>query len=223
MCRSLKRGRSSEQLNVGLCDGIFGCDNRLGIIITRMKSRHECMIYGGSPDRHLPAIAAMMRQMLKHNHRCMYFNDPNMVANLRLQLDALCVNVQAELESGRLVLTSERPHLRDGVFDMDIMLRLLEEAFAGAMKDGYAGLWTSGDMTWEFGERQDFSKLREYESKLDEFFTAHPEYGGVCQYHGPSLPSQALDDAFHTHPLLFVTEAMSIPNPSYRDSEFTHA
>jgi len=178
------------------------------------------MLYGGSPDRHLSAIAAVIREKLDKRHRCMYFNSPEMVGNLRWKLKTLEVDVQRELEAGRLVLTSERAHLRDGQFDMDLMLRMLEEAFYGAMKDGYAGLWTSGDIGWEFGPGQDFSKLREYELKLDEFFTAHPEYGGVCQYHGPSLPRQAIQDAFHTHPLMFLTETFSTPNPGYLDSPY---
>jgi hypothetical protein len=181
------------------------------------------MVYGGSPDRHLWAIAAVMRENLDHDHRCMYFNSPEMVASLRWQMETLEVDVQRELESGRLVLTSERSHLRNGLFDMDIMFRLLEEAFHGAMKDGYAGLWTSGDIGWEFGSGQDLSKLREYELKLDDFFAVHPEYGGVCQYHGPSLPSLAIQDAFHTHPTLFVTESLSMSNSRYRNSEFVHA
>ena len=187
-----------------------------------MGPRHECMVYCGSPDRHLWAIALAMCDKLTHDHRCMYFNSPEMVTKLRWRFETLGIDVQRESDAGRLVLTSERPHLRNGLFDMDKMLRLLEEAFHGAMNDGYAGLWTSGDIGWEFGPGQDFSRLREYESKLDGFFTAHPEYGGVCQYHGPSLPSLAIQDAFHTHPMIFMTESLSVSNSRYRGSESVH-
>lgn len=183
-----------------------------------MQSGHACMIYGGSSDRHLPSIAAVMREKLGLGHRCMYFNSPEMISELQWQLTSLGVDVQLELEAGRVVLTSERPHLRDGLFNMEMMLQTLEEAFHGAINNGYAGLWTSGDMGWEFGPGQDFSKLREYELRLHEFFSKHPEYSGICQYHGPSLPSQVLNDALQTHPTIFLSKTMSIPNLLYRDA-----
>ncbi len=39
----------------------------------------------------------------------------------------------------------------DGSFDVPMMLANLEEALDQALRDGYKGLWATGDMTWEFG------------------------------------------------------------------------
>lgn len=50
------------------------------------------------------------------------------------------------------------------------MMQTLADAFSQAMNDGYAGLWASGDMTWEIGGDKDFSRLLEYEWRLEEFF-----------------------------------------------------
>jgi len=176
---------------------------------------HECLIYGGWPSHQLPAIAAVIRKKLSQGHRCIYFNRPTMIAELELHLSAGKVRVSHEIETGRLVLTSERPHLRTGAFDMDLMLQSLEDAFDGAMSAGCAGLWTSGDIGWEFGPEPDFSPLLEYELRLDAFFSAHPEYAGICQYHGPSLPKEVLQHGLYTHPSIFISEVLSLKNQMY--------
>ena len=120
-------------------------------------SRHQCLIYSGSPARHLPALAALMRRKLEECHRCLYLDSPPMVAGMRSYLSAAGVEVAREVEKGSLVLSSDQGHLVDGHFDVDLMLRGLEDAVQHALNDGYLGLWATGDMTWEFGSRKEFA------------------------------------------------------------------
>src|SRR5581483_7714705 len=114
-------------------------------------SRHQCLIYRGSPAQHLPALAALMRRKLAERHRCLYLDSPPMVAGLRSYLAAAGVDVAHEVEKRSLILSSDQGHLVNGQFDPDLMLRSLEEAVQQALSDGYEGLWATGDMTWEFG------------------------------------------------------------------------
>jgi MEDS: MEthanogen/methylotroph, DcmR Sensory domain len=55
----------------------------------------------------------------------------------------------------------DQGHLVDGHFDVDKMIRGLEEAVQQALNDRYLGLWATGDMTWEFGSRKETAKLLE--------------------------------------------------------------
>jgi hypothetical protein len=79
------------------------------------------------------------------------------------------------------------------------MLSTLENAVGEAMNRGHKGLWASGDITWEFGGTNDFSKLLEYEWGLEELFRREPALCGICQYHTDTLPSEAGADALHAH------------------------
>jgi hypothetical protein len=180
--------------------------------------RHHCLIYDGPPSRHLPAVAAVVHQKLSQNHRCLYLNTPEMVDGMRSALAADGVDVLKATDKGALVFTSEQHHLRDGRFDMDGMLRGLEQAMQQALQDGYVGLWASGDMTWEFGPEKDFSRLREYEWRLEEFIQAHPEFGGICQYHADTLPRDAMRQGLLAHPSVFINETLSLINPHYLPS-----
>jgi MEDS: MEthanogen/methylotroph, DcmR Sensory domain len=177
--------------------------------------RHQCLIYEGAPSRHLPPVAAVLRQNLSQNHRCLYLNSPPMVAGMRSRLAADGLDVLGEVEKGSLVFSSERDHLVDGVFDIDRMIEALERTVNQALEDGYAGLWASGDMSWEFGTDRDFMKLVTYEWRLEEFFHQQPALSGICQYHGGTLPAEAMRLGVLVHPSIFVNETLSVLNPHH--------
>lgn len=178
--------------------------------------RHQCLIYDGSPSRQLPMLAAMLRQKLSQNRRCIFLNSPPMVAGIASYLAASGVDVAAETKRGALILTSDRGHLAHGVFDAERMMSLLGDELTQALADGYDGLWATGDMTWEFGPERNFDKLLDYERRLEEFFCFNPGIGGICQYHADTLPQEAVRHGLAAHPALFINETLARINPYYR-------
>jgi hypothetical protein len=177
--------------------------------------RHQCLVYDGSPSRQLPMLAAMVQQKLAEDYRCAFLNSPPMVAGIRSYLAASGVDVTREIERGSLVLTSDRDYLAQGQFDTERMIFMLNDALIQALDDGYRGLWATGDMTWEFGPEKNFTKLADYEWKLEEFFRRNPCLGGVCQYHADTLPRGVMRQGLAAHPALFVNETLSRINPHY--------
>jgi hypothetical protein len=160
-------------------------------------------------------MAALVRQKLIENYRCLYLNSPVMVAGVRCYLAAAGIDVNQEVGKGSLVLSSDQGHLVESRFDVDRMICTLEDTLDQALRDGYQGLWATGDMTWEFGPQKDFSKLLEYEWRLEELFRKHPALGGVCQYHSGTLPDQVLRQGLVSHPSIFENETLSHINPYY--------
>ena len=118
-------------------------------------SRHQCLIYEGAPSRQLPAVAAATLDKLQQNYRCLYLNSPPMVAGMRSYLAAAGVDVAHEVGKASLVLSSGREHLVGGHFDVERMMHTLEDALHQALADGYRGLWATGDMTWEMGQKKE--------------------------------------------------------------------
>jgi len=182
-------------------------------------SRHQCLVYEGPPSRHLPALAAAIGKKLEQNFRCLYLNSSPMVAGIRSYLAATGLDVARETAKTSLVLVSEQDHLVDGSFDIDGMMRTLENALDQALNDGYRGLWATGDMTWEFGPEKNFTKLLEYEWRLEEFFCKHPEMAGICQYHAETLPPDVLRRGLVAHASIFINETLSLFNPHYLSRE----
>ena len=176
-------------------------------------SRHQCLIYEGAPSRQLSALSAVVRDKLRQNYRCLCMNSAPMIAGMRSYLAAAGVDVTSALERGSLVLSAEQGHLVDGHFDLDRMMETLAITAQAALRDGYAGLWATGDMSWEMGPDRDFSRLLEYEWRLEEFIREHPELGGICQYHVDTLPREAVRHGVAAHRSLFVNETLSLLNP----------
>lgn len=178
--------------------------------------RHQCLIYQGPPSRPLPRLARMLRDKLAANYRCVYLNSPSMVGSMHSELAAIGVDVESELEEGSLVLSSHLDHLTDNRwFNVDRMLRGLEDTLEAALKNQYVGLWATGDMAWEFGPEQGFMKLLEYEWRLQELFRAHPQLEGICQYHIDTLPDVAVREGLLAHPGVLLDQTRSGANPHY--------
>jgi len=185
--------------------------------------RHRCLIYDGAPSRYLPSLATVIREQLRAGIRCLYLNSPTMVAGMRSYLAAAGVDVPLEVAKGSLIVSSDRTHLVGTHFDVGRLMEQLEDAISQALNDGYRGLWASGDMAWELGTEQNFSKLLEYEWRLEELFLRRPSLSGICQYHSDTLPRQAVRDGFATHASIFINETLSRVNPYYARADSSKA
>ena len=139
-----------------------------------------------------------------------------MVAGLRTYIAAAGVDVAEAVASGALVLSSEQDHLVGGEFDSDGMLAKLARAARQAVSDGYAGLWASGDMLWEFGSERNLGKLLAYEIEIESLLETEPALCGLCQYHRDTLPASAAQIALFTHQTVYHNETLSCLNPHYR-------
>jgi len=179
-------------------------------------SHHRCMIYDGDPCAQLPRIASIAAEHLRINYRCLYLNRPQMVAAFESNLAEARVDTVEAVRRGALVLSSDQAHLVDGIFDPQRMLAMLRSAVRQASSNGFAGLWASGDMLWEFGSERNLSKLLAYEVGVQELMEQEPTLRGVCQYHRDSLPANAVLVALYTHQALHVKDRLHWSNPHYR-------
>ena len=173
------------------------------------------MIYEGSPSSQLPGLAAVAKQKLRANNRCLFLDCPAMAEGFQSYLAAAGVDVAHEIKRGALVVSSDPSHLANGRFDVDRMLGMITTALAQALEDGYTALWATGDMMWEFGNERNLEKLLEYECRLEELLARHPELCGICRYHRDVLPVRAVQAALYTHPTVYLNETLSRINPFY--------
>jgi hypothetical protein len=179
--------------------------------------RHQVFIDHVSPSGHLPIVAAVIRARLEQNHRCLYFNSEEMVAGLRSDLAKIGVDAARETANNSLVFTSHLNHLsEDQTFDIDQMITTLEEMLNQTLRDGYVGLWASGDIAWEIGPKRDFGHLLQYEMRLEEFICTRAEMSGICLYDAGVLPPDAMLTGHEMHPSVCISGTDSRLNPAYK-------
>jgi hypothetical protein len=99
------------------------------------------------------------------------------------------------------------------------MLQKMETAVNEALRDGFKGLWATGDMTWELGRDRNLKKLVDYEWKLERLFHKYPELSGICQYHLGTLSHDVLCNALVIHPAIFINQTLTRVNPNYVHSD----
>ena len=182
-------------------------------------SRHQCFVYEGAPSEHLGSLAAIISKKLNENYRCLYLNSPEMVEAMRSSLQALKVKVSDETEKTRLLLTSATAVSADGRFDADLMMSRLEDAVEQSLRDGFKGLFATGDMTWELGTYKDsFATLIDYESRLEKLFHKQPALCGICQYHQDTLSPEVVRAGLLSHKAVFINDTLSRINTFYSES-----
>jgi signal transduction histidine kinase len=137
-----------------------------------------------------------------------------MVTMVEIALSANGVDTAEAVARGALILSSDRSHLRGGVFDPDAMIEQLCFLIDVAVADGYQGLCATGDMRWELGEDENFERLVEYEARLEQVFRDKP-LRGICQYHRDLVPARAVRDALVTHRSAYIGHALNRDNLFY--------
>lgn len=177
-------------------------------------SRHKCLVYSGHPSEQLPVILPCLIDGLRQGFRSLYLASPDMVAMVTNGLRERGVDVAAETRRGALILTSDRSHLKNGVFDPYRMVDALQQLIDQAVTDGYAGLCATGDMMWELGDVSNVDRLLEYEALLEKVFYEKPLMG-ICQYHRDYLPERAIRDALTTHPAVHMGAGPCMDNLFY--------
>lgn len=175
--------------------------------------RHRCLIYEGDPSEQFPVIVPLMKEALREGRRCLYLGDPAMIVRLGRALDSAGVDTGREAGRGALVFSSDRSYLSHG-FEPAAMVGMLRGLVESALRDGFSGLWASGDMRWELEDDANFARLGEYEARLEKAFDDLP-LSGVCQYHRHTVPPDALRAAFLAHRSVYVGQTLHADNFYY--------
>ncbi len=177
-------------------------------------SRHKCLIYEGSPSEQLPVVVPFLIAGLREGRRCLYLGDPETVDQVDGALGDRGIDVDREVRRGALLLSSDRSHLKDGLFDPEAMVAMLAKLVDQAVEDGFEGLCATGDMAWELGPEENFERLLEYEARLERLFP-EKRLVGICQYRRDTLPPRAVQEALLTHRSLYLGSELSRDNHFY--------
>jgi hypothetical protein len=145
-------------------------------------------------------VIDFVRQGIANHEKMLYIVNLQTAAQLHATLAKADIDVDVLLEKGQLIIqTAKEAYLKDGQFDPDKMIELLQVEGDKAVAEGYAALRITGEMTWALAGEPGSERLVEYEAKLNHFFPTSNCYA-ICQYDRRRFDAEMLLDILYTHP-----------------------
>lgn len=160
---------------------------------------HLCCLYE-TEEQHRAVLSSFLSQGLELGEKVIYILDERTPEEILGYLKDTGLGVEPFLEQGQVrVLTCEEAYIRNGTFDPDSMIALLERETKQSLDEGWKALRVTGEMSWALREVPGSERLIEYEAKLNRFIP-RSRCIALCQYDRRRFHPQVLLDVLRTHP-----------------------
>ena len=131
------------------------------------RFRHVCAFFD-SFDEELRVLQPFVREGLDRGEKAFHIVDPVAREAYRAQLSQAGIAVQAAEAQGQFqIATWDEAYLRDGHFDQDRMLALIEEVLQAGPREGFPLTRLVAHMEWALEDRPGVNDLVEYETRLN--------------------------------------------------------
>jgi MEDS: MEthanogen/methylotroph, DcmR Sensory domain len=129
--------------------------------------RHVCAFFH-SPDEEYQVLLPFIKEGFQRGEKAFHIVDPNLREEHLRRLQSVGIDVIETQKSGQFQLRNwEDAYLREGHFDQDKMLALIEEVLEGGKQEGYSLTRLVAHMEWALEDRPGVDDLVEYETRLN--------------------------------------------------------
>lgn len=129
--------------------------------------RHVCAFFHSS-DEEYRVLLPFIKEGFERGEKAFHIVDPNLRGEHARRLASAGIDVEAAEKSGQFELRNwADAYLRDGHFDQDRMLALIQEVLDGGIQQGFALTRLVAHMEWALEDRPGVDDLVEYETRLN--------------------------------------------------------
>jgi hypothetical protein len=167
------------------------------------RSRHVCAFFHDKEEEYR-VLLPFIKEGLEQGERAFHMLDPRHRAEYLRRLHQAGIDVAEAERKGQLeVRRWEDAQLRDGHFDQDRMLALLEEVLAGGKAQGFPLTRLTADMEWGLEDRPGLEDFLEFEARVN-YLT--PRYDDVlcCTYDLARFSAGVVVNVLRTHPMVII-------------------
>ena len=131
------------------------------------RYRHVCAFFD-SFDEEIRVLGPFIKEGLKRGEKAFHIVDPEMRARYPLQLKDYGIDVPGAESRGQFeIRTWHEAYLREGHFDQDAMLALIEEVLNAGPRAGFPLTRLVAHMEWSLQDFPGVNDLVEYETRLN--------------------------------------------------------
>jgi hypothetical protein len=175
--------------------------------------RHICAFFH-SKEEEYATLRDFIKEGLEAGEKGFHIVDANHCDTHRQQLKQDGIDVETAEKKGQLkVACWEDAYLKDGYFDQDRQLALLENILKDSKKEGYPQTRLVANMEWALEDKAGVKDIVEYECRLNKFLPNYPD-PVICTYDLSRFSAAIVMDIMRTHPMIIVGGALQ-ENPLY--------
>jgi len=131
------------------------------------NERHICAFFNSS-DEEYRILLPFIREGFERGEKAFHIVDPRLMDDHVHRLRDAGIDTEAASQTGQLVVKRwQDAYLRDGHFDQDRMLSLIQEVLAAGPEEGYSLTRLVAHMEWALEDFPGVNDLVEYETRLN--------------------------------------------------------
>ena len=176
-------------------------------------SCHACAFFH-TDEQFYKVLLPFISEGFAAGDRAVHIVDPAKREHHVQKLSAAGIDAERSQTTHQLeVRRWEDAYLREGHFDQQAMLALIQEVLEEGRRQEFPMTRLVANMEWALEDRPGVADLVEYESRLNYIL---PKYDDtvVCTYDLGKFSASAVMDILRTHPMVIVGELMQ-ENPFY--------
>ena len=166
--------------------------------------RHICAFFHSAEEEYR-VVLPFIKDGFERGHKAFHVVDPKLCNDHRRRLASTGIDVDATEQSGQFDLRSWNDvYLRDGRFDKDRMLALIqEEIVEGAGKKGFPLTRMVAHVEWALEKQPGVDDLVEYEARVNYIWPRYRD-AVICVYDLTKFGGDIVMDILRTHPMVLI-------------------
>lgn len=177
------------------------------------EARHICAFFHTKEEEYR-VLDSFIKEGLARGEKAFHVVDPKRRAAHLTHLASAGIDVADTEKSGQLEVRGwEQAYLRDGHFDQNRMLSLIEQVLSQGKDQGYPLTRLVANMEWALEDRAGVNDIVEYETRLNYIL---PKYQDpvICTYDLAQFNASVVMDMLRTHPVVIIGGILQ-ENPLY--------
>jgi MEDS: MEthanogen/methylotroph, DcmR Sensory domain len=171
------RGGAREQFDASLRRGALRASEQpirfAGSVLG--AQRHVCAFFH-SPDEEYRVLLPFIKEGFERGEKAFHIVDPKLREEHLRRLASAGIDVEAAEKHGQFELRHwADAYLRDGHFDQDRMLALIQEVLERGRQQGFPLTRLVAHMEWALEDRPGVDDLVEYETRLNYILPQYPD------------------------------------------------
>lgn len=166
-------------------------------------SQHVCAFFSTKEEEYR-VLMPFIKEGFERGERAFHVVDPEHRAAHLKRLGDAGIRADEALSKGQLeVRRWQEAYLRDGHFDQDRMIALIQEVLEAGKAQGFPLTRLVANMEWALEDRPGVDDIVEYESRLNYVL---PKFDDtvVCTYDLAKFNASVVMDMLRTHPMVIV-------------------